>query len=248
MTSKHDQTIEFECLHPSPSKHRSKTCSHKTCGSAQFIKHHTEQHRSCTMLRLGEDSPSCHGETPKVRPKRIWGCWFCPSAYISVDNWVAHHMQQHHGDPRTSMDHDWLMKSLLSQKLVRRYWQDEVKALQKSTERTWNFWWCAGEDQARDEIIEGLETGFWRGHDLQEEPQACRNIVAAVMSACVQQARTEHDHFTKIPGLQSSTKRPPSSSPPLKRQRSFCLALRRSKTSLEITSEQADSVPKVPAI
>ncbi|KAJ9651112.1 hypothetical protein H2198_009591 [Neophaeococcomyces mojaviensis] len=201
-TLMHDRPFEFVCLHPS--------CSVTTYASPRFNKHHTESHPKCKMLQTDENGSSCRMKKPRVQPKKIWGCWLCEAYFTNVVEWAEHHMA--HRGARESMSYTWLLRSLLSQDLVRPYWRDEITRQEESSQYARDLQWSAGKDQARDEVIEGLETGFWQGHGLDKDPQACRDIVASAMRASILGTKTKHGALAKTPGPRNNRKRPLSGS------------------------------------
>lgn len=193
MKANHDQPVDFLCLHTMPSsRHGSRLCGFTTCRSSRFSRHHNNEHRSCTNNDTKAVNLSCLKRRPNPRPKKVWGCWLCRSAFTTVEDWVSHHMRDHKFTQRRELSHTWLMKSLLSQPALHSWWKSEVKRLEEKTRSSWNIQWDAGEEPVRDELIKTLETGFWKGSDLNRDTQACRDIVAAAMKS-TEQTRTKLD-------------------------------------------------------
>ncbi|KAK5092487.1 hypothetical protein LTR70_005448 [Exophiala xenobiotica] len=246
MKANHDRPAEFLCLHTVPDRHGPKRCAFKTCRSSQLVRHHNEEHRGCTKSNTeGTKLPSCLEQIPNPRPKRVWGCWFCPLAFTTVDTWVSHHMQIHKFGKRRDMSYTWLMKSLLSQSALHSWWKSEVKKLEEETRSTWNIQWYAGQDLTRDELIKGLETGFWKDLDFTKDTRACRAIVAAAMKS-TEQTRTElgplkHSSRHASHGSSSTSMRPKSLRLPLRRSKSTL------KQSTPDISGPIDHLPELPS-
>jgi len=246
MKANHDRPAEFLCLHTVPGRHGPKRCAFKTCRSSQLPRHHNEEHRGCTKPNTeGTKLPSCLEQIPNPRPKRVWGCWFCPLAFTTVDGWVSHHMHGHRFGQRRDMSHTWLMKSLLSQGALQPWWKSEVKKLEEKTQSTWNIQWYSGQEPTRDELIKALETGFWKDLDFTKDTKACRAIVAAAMKS-TEQTRTELgplDHSSRHASHCSSST--------FMRPKSLRLPLRRSKSTLKQStpdiSGPIDHIPELPS-
>lgn len=237
--AEHDRPVQFYCRHPPASRHQSLVCGFTTCRSAEFSKHHTKYHTPCGWQTDGAGVPSCRQETYATRPKRVWGCWFCPWATSSLNSWVVHHMGQHIGRPRNQMSVTWLIKSLLSQDLLRALWQNEIEQLEASTGRHWDIKWSNDPD---NELIQELETGFWGKQDFHADAGARQGIVKAAMDAT---SATKVDIGPVLLDDKRTGKRPPTSSPTgTRRHRSFCRALslrtQKSKTNLD---QQVPAMP-----
>jgi len=227
MNAEHDHPIEFGCLHDIPSGRGAKRCPFRTLRSSRSVRHHTHEHRGCTKLKAEVTGPStCVEEKPNPRPKKVWGCWLCPSAFTTVETWVAHHMRNHKCE-RKDVSYTWLMKSLLSQDALQSWWKSEVKKLEEKTQCTWNIQWYAGEDLTRNDLIKALETGYWMDVDFTRDTGACHALVAAAMKS-TEKTRTVLEDFGT-----GSRHGPVGTPSPSLRQRSLRLPLRRSKSTLK---------------
>lgn len=80
------------------------------------------------------------------------------------------------------MDKKWLIRSLLSQELLRGLSQQHVwQSVQKASHRSNSQWFTKPMDIACDELINQLETGFWGNRDYFIDLGAREAIVNAAI-------------------------------------------------------------------
>lgn len=186
VTAEHDKPIEYICRHLLLSR-RGKRCDFRNWSAPIYARHHTEHHGECKYHKLESSAPSvsrhCLRKQYTHRPKRVWGCWFCDwAASGDVDTWAKHHVEQHRGCDRKDMDKKWLIRSLLSQELLRGLSQQHVwQSVQKASHRSNSQWFTKPMDIACDELINQLETGFWGNRDYFIDLGAREAIVNAAI-------------------------------------------------------------------
>lgn len=84
------------------------------------------------------------------------------------------------------MSQTWAMKSLLSNPDITMYWQVQIKNLEITTGYFWDLKWAKDvDDVVASELINSLETGFFKGKNFHDDLSARTEIAEAVMDATI---------------------------------------------------------------
>lgn len=189
MIAVHEQPVEFICNHYLPGKAGDQYfCSESKWHFSSWAKHHTQQHSGiCGKKQVHHSpAPACRQEIVKERPVRQRGCWLCNHLSFTVEHWVDHHLGRHKGAPKKAMSQTWAMKSLLSNPDITMYWQVQIKNLEITTGYFWDLKWAKDvDDVVASELINSLETGFFKGKNFHDDLSARTEIAEAVMDATI---------------------------------------------------------------
>ena len=213
MDAEHDRMVHYRCSHSG--------CLFTTYRSTLLIRHHTTKHKNCTD---SDTSPPCCTQRRNPRPKRVWGCWLCTWETSESSAWVYHQMQQHRDCTKDDMSYTQLIKSLLSQPKLFEVFRGEISQVQRPGGSQWSPSWShARSDSTRDELIESLETGFWRGKDFFTDHTARQAVTKSAIDAAKNNKKHTDHAQALIKDERSCNKRPSSPTPTsgLRRLRSF---------------------------